>query len=255
VKLKVQILTAAIIVLAVYVSAAQAQANLTFSGGNGTPLTITLQQSVSYTINNAQCVSDGPIFIFDETGNPFSIGTQFVTGTISFSINGGAAQAIIRARSGATVNNISANDIYIYDAQPGAPSGSTVVLSAGTLRTNNNVAGAPPASGSFTTFITNGTGVRCSTNGVATVTTASSVSISGRVLTASGRGLAKAAIYLTDLQGNRRVARTNSFGYYRFSDIAAGQTVTIEVVSKRYQFAPQVVNVMEEIDDLNFAAF
>jgi hypothetical protein len=87
------------------------------------------------------------------------------------------------------------------------------------------------------------------------VTTASSVSISGRVLTASGRGLAKAAIYLTDLQGNRRVARTNSFGYYRFSDIAAGQTVTIEVVSKRYQFAPQVVNVMEEIDDLNFAAF
>jgi hypothetical protein len=152
VKLKSQILTAAIIVLAVYVSAAQAQANLTFSGGNGTPLTITLQQSVSYTINNVQCVSDGPIFIFDETGNPFSIGTQFVTGTISFSINGGAAQAIIRARSGASVNNISANDIYIYDAQPGAPSGSTVVLSAGTLRTNNNVAGAPPASGSFTTF-------------------------------------------------------------------------------------------------------
>lgn len=131
--------------------------------------------------------------------------------------------------------------------------GETVVLSAGTVTTNNVVA-APPASGSFTTFITNNTTVRCSTDGIAMGTTAASISISGKVLTANGRGLANASIYLTDSQGNTRVARTNSFGYYRFNDIAVGQTVIVTVVSKRYQFAPRVVNVTEEFSDLNFAA-
>lgn len=84
--------------------------------------------------------------------------------------------------------------------------------------------------------------------------TAASVSISGRVMTVNGRGLTNALVYLTDSEGNTRTARTSSFGYYQFSDIAAGQTVIITVVSKRYQFAQQALNVMEEINDVNFAA-
>jgi hypothetical protein len=61
-------------------------------------------------------------------------------------------------------------------------------------------------------------------------------------------------VYLTDSSGDTRTARTSSLGYYRFEDIAAGQSVTITVVSKRYQFAPQVVNVNEEMSGLNFLA-
>lgn len=82
--------------------------------------------------------------------------------------------------------------------------------------------------------------------------TAASVSISGRVLTSTNRGLMNAVVYLTDEQGNTHTARTNPFGYYRFEDISVGQTVIVTVVSKRYQFAPQVVNVVEDIGDLNF---
>ncbi len=82
--------------------------------------------------------------------------------------------------------------------------------------------------------------------------TAASVSISGRVLVAGGRGLSNALIYLTDQSGETRIARTSAFGYYHFDDLAAGQTVIMSVVSKHYQFTPQVVNVTENLSELNF---
>jgi CSLREA domain-containing protein len=84
------------------------------------------------------------------------------------------------------------------------------------------------------------------------IPTAASVSISGRVLAGTGRGLANALVYLTDSAGNSQTRRTNSFGYYRFEDVAAGQSVIISVASKRYQFAPQAITVTEEINELNF---
>lgn len=87
---------------------------------------------------------------------------------------------------------------------------------------------------------------------VQAVTTAASVSISGRVFAGSKRGLSNTLVYLVDARGETRVARTSSLGYYRFEDIAAGQTVTITVVSKRFQFAPQVLNIIEETDGVNF---
>jgi hypothetical protein len=73
--------------------------------------------------------------------------------------------------------------------------------------------------------------------------TAASVTIGGRIMTNAGRGIGSARVVLVEADGTRRYAATNSFGYYRFESIAAGQTATIEVRSKRYQFAPQVVNV------------
>jgi len=82
--------------------------------------------------------------------------------------------------------------------------------------------------------------------------TAASVSIGGRVIVGKGRGLLNATIYLTDASGTTRATRTSTFGYYRFDDVEAGQTVIVTVVSKRYQFAPQVVNVTEEITNLDF---
>jgi hypothetical protein len=61
-------------------------------------------------------------------------------------------------------------------------------------------------------------------------------------------------VVLIEADGNVRNAVTNSFGYYRFADVAAGQTATLEVRSKRYGFAPQVVNVNQEMVNLNFIA-
>lgn len=82
--------------------------------------------------------------------------------------------------------------------------------------------------------------------------TAADVSVSGRVLTSGGRGLMNATVTLIDLSGNSRSARTNQFGYFRFGDVQAGQTYTVDVMSKSYSFAPQIVTVMEDLTDLNF---
>ena len=54
--------------------------------------------------------------------------------------------------------------------------------------------------------------------------TAANVSIGGRALTANGQGISRAVISMTEASGNQRFALTNSFGYYRFADVPAGQT-------------------------------
>jgi hypothetical protein len=88
----------------------------------------------------------------------------------------------------------------------------------------------------------------------ATVPTAASVTIGGRVLSASGRAVGNARVALIGADGTVRQASTNPFGYYRFTDVAAGQSATLEVRSKRYDFAPRVVNINGEMSDLNFTA-
>jgi hypothetical protein len=86
--------------------------------------------------------------------------------------------------------------------------------------------------------------------------TAASVTVGGRLLTAQGRGIANARVRLTEVDGNVRTVSTGAFGYYRFSDVSAGQTVILEVFSKRFGFANsiRVMNVTEEITDADFLA-
>lgn len=85
--------------------------------------------------------------------------------------------------------------------------------------------------------------------------TAASVSISGKVLTAGGGGLVNAIVYLTDSQGVSRSSKTGAFGNYVFENVRAGETYTIVVVSKKYQFDAQVLSVSDSVTDLNFIAF
>jgi hypothetical protein len=102
----------------------------------------------------------------------------------------------------------------------------------------------------------NGAPTIAATNGLFTVLapTAASVSVSGRVLTGSGRGLMNATVTMTDTNGNKRTARTGAFGYFRFNEVEAGQTYIFNVSSKRYSLAPQVISVMEDVSELNFTA-
>ncbi len=82
---------------------------------------------------------------------------------------------------------------------------------------------------------------------------AANVSISGRVSN-DNRGIARAIVHLTDQDGNIRTARTNPFGYYRFTDVEVGQTLIVNVFHKQYQFDPQVVSVNDNIANLDFTA-
>ena len=61
-----------------------------------------------------------------------------------------------------------------------------------------------------------------------------------------------AIVTLTGQNGDTRTARSNAFGYYRFDGVEAGQTYIFSVQSKRYQFAPQIVNVVGDLNELNF---
>ncbi|MGI8641150.1 MAG: choice-of-anchor Q domain-containing protein [Pyrinomonadaceae bacterium] len=83
----------------------------------------------------------------------------------------------------------------------------------------------------------------------------SPVTLSGRVLTNTGRGVDKAQVTLTDANGTVVYAQTNPFGYYRFVNLPPGMTYTITVIHKRYQFnSPQVVTIENNRSDLNFIA-
>jgi len=86
------------------------------------------------------------------------------------------------------------------------------------------------------------------------IVTAAGVTVSGRVLTADGRGLARNYVILTDSQGNSRTAMTSTFGYFRFDEVQAGETYVLSVSTKRYQFAPQIVSVNDSITGLDFRA-
>ena len=86
------------------------------------------------------------------------------------------------------------------------------------------------------------------------VPTAAGVSICGMVFTADGRGLNGAVITLTGNNGEYRMARTSSFGYYAFAEVAAGETYVIAISSKRYTFTPQVIFAADDIAGLNLYA-
>lgn len=84
--------------------------------------------------------------------------------------------------------------------------------------------------------------------------TAASVSISGRIFNPRGRGLRNARVTLTASGGSTRTVLSGTFGYYSFDEVAAGETYIITVVSKRYQFTPQVLTITEELDNIEFTA-
>lgn len=86
--------------------------------------------------------------------------------------------------------------------------------------------------------------------------TAANVSVAGRVLTSEGAGISRTTVTLTDSAGISRSATTNTFGYYKFDEVRAGETYMLSVNNKRYLFtdSPLVVNVQENVSDLNFIA-
>lgn len=84
--------------------------------------------------------------------------------------------------------------------------------------------------------------------------TAASVSIGGRVLTASGEGVRNAVVTLTKPSGEVLTVRTGSFGYYRFDDLPVGEIYVLNVYAKSYSFEPRVVQPNDDVTDADFIA-
>lgn len=113
-----------------------------------------------------------------------------------------------------------------------------------------------PANNGNTFQFNNGTPAAATADGDLTVLppTSAAAAVSGRVLTNGGLGLMNARVTLTDANGGTRLVRSGAFGYFRFHEVAAGQTYIVSVGSKRYSFAPKVISVTAELTELNFTA-
>jgi hypothetical protein len=85
---------------------------------------------------------------------------------------------------------------------------------------------------------------------------AAEVSLSGRVTSAGGAGIRNVIVTLTDSSGTSRQVATGSFGLYLFTNVEVGQTYTLTVAAKRYNFTnpTRIVTVSDELTDLDFTA-
>lgn len=84
--------------------------------------------------------------------------------------------------------------------------------------------------------------------------TAVTVSVSGRVTNASGGGIHRARLTAVGASGETQTVLTNSFGYYRFSNVPVNQLYVINVSSKKHLFDlnSQVLNLTSDREDIDF---
>jgi hypothetical protein len=86
--------------------------------------------------------------------------------------------------------------------------------------------------------------------------TAASVTVTGRVISANGRGIRNVLVSLVDVSGESRTVVTSALGYFRFTDVPAGQTYTLSAFAKRYTFSQQsqALSIFEDMRDVVFVA-
>jgi hypothetical protein len=89
------------------------------------------------------------------------------------------------------------------------------------------------------------------------VPTAANVLVSGKITTASGRGIRNVVITLQDASTTetRRILST-TFGYFRFLDVEVGKIYILTVNSKRYVFTQnsRILSPSEDLTDEDFVA-
>jgi hypothetical protein len=79
------------------------------------------------------------------------------------------------------------------------------------------------------------------------------VTVGGRVVTAGGQGIGNVKMVLSDSGGNTvAITTTNSFGFYEFDNVVAGQTYTIDPITKRYAFTAKTMAINTNVTDVNF---
>ena len=90
----------------------------------------------------------------------------------------------------------------------------------------------------------------------ATVTTAAGASLTGRVLNGKS-GVRGALVTLQGFDGTFiRTARTNTFGYFSFTEVPVGSTYLISASAKGLTFMPdtQVFTVLDNLTEIEFTA-
>ncbi|HEX8399203.1 MAG TPA: lamin tail domain-containing protein [Pyrinomonadaceae bacterium] len=96
----------------------------------------------------------------------------------------------------------------------------------------------------------------CTIGTVMAAPSAASVTVTGRVISANGRGIRNVMVSLVDASGESRTVVTSTLGYFRFTDVPAGQTYTLSAFAKRYTFSrqSQALSIFEDTADVIFVA-
>ncbi len=82
------------------------------------------------------------------------------------------------------------------------------------------------------------------------------VSVGGKVVSQTNRGIYKASVTLSaqDGSGAATTVYTDTSGFYQFDNVQTGKTYQIQPLAKHYQFAPKIVAVNQKLNDVNFVA-
>jgi hypothetical protein len=102
-----------------------------------------------------------------------------------------------------------------------------------------------------------GTGVlNGQTHGYAMVPVVTSVTVSGRILTATGRPIRNASVSISGAVPARSKVQTGSFGWYSFPELQSGQTYIITVEAPRNTFAQpsRMITPQANVTDFDFIA-
>ncbi|MEQ1645407.1 MAG: Ig-like domain-containing protein, partial [Pyrinomonadaceae bacterium] len=178
--------------------------------------------------------------------------------------------ATVNVNSGATAISVLGNELI----PPGATVSFTIIgvtqAANGSVVITGNGSGLtyqPQANffgmDTFTYAVSDGKGASSTATVTVTVnaggttptptpTPTPTATLSGTVTTPNGLGLRNATVTLTDSQGVRRPATTSSFGIYSFENIVTGQSYTISVSSRRYRFAPLIMMINGNLNNVDF---
>ena len=109
---KIRILIFALILIKLAGQSSSA-ANLSFSGGNGGPLTITLSSSVSFTTTTRS--NNGLVIGIPSLGNLFNPHFPSISSSSLITINGQFQGKPDYINSGYTAGDLAAIDVYFYN--------------------------------------------------------------------------------------------------------------------------------------------
>ena len=168
--------------------------------------------------NTSNSVAIVPVHLQVPSGRVVTVNYQTVSGTATSPDDFLPASGTITFAPGETFKNVSVTIVGDRVIEPN--------------ETFNVVLSAP-----INTSLANSSAVVSISNDDASVT------VGGRVLTSDGAGLKNAAVTMADSLGVRRTALTNSFGFFSFDSVAAGESYTITATSKRFRFSGQTVQI------------
>ena len=217
-----------------------------------TPATTTSGTNLTQPINS----SVSTIMLIRDTPAPAGVGTGLRTNllTVTFSPNVGTPDITGNAGNTSTALSAGSGDNIVTFSSDfltfSATTARALALSFSSVSPSLSI-----GNGGFLNSFTAASSGTFSSNPAPTIvnaTTAAAVTVSGRVLTPTGRGLRNAQVTVLDADGTTRTVLTSFYGAYSFSELAAGQTFTLAVRSKTYRYMPQLVTPGSDLSGVDF---